>query len=169
MEELQKQHQDVVNSEHNKPLVIIAENLRTPENVGMVLRVAEAFAVKKVYFTGPHGIDLTTKVKRASRNTYQKIDFSFSESTLIVLEDLIKQQYEVVALEITKESIPVQEFSFADYAKVALVIGSERKGISEASLLEIPHSVHISLFGNNSSINVVSALSIALYEILRGN
>lgn len=164
---LQKSHQEVENSSSINNIILIAENLRTPENVGMVLRIAEAFAVKKIYFTGPHAIELTTKVKRASRNTYKKIDFSFQENTLEVLEEVSKQQYEMIALEITKDSLPIKEFPFANFPKVALVIGSERNGIAETSLAVIPHSVHIPLFGKNSSINVVSALSIALYEIVR--
>jgi tRNA G18 (ribose-2'-O)-methylase SpoU len=45
------------------------------------------------------------------------------------------------------------------------LIGSEIAGISE-ELLKISHQiVHINMFGKNSSMNVVQAASIALYEI----
>ncbi len=164
---LQKSHEEVKNSQSKRDIILVAENLRTPENVGMVLRVAEAFGIKKVYFTGTYSIQLTTKVKRASRNTYQLTDHSFNENTLEVLEDLKKLQYDLVALEITNKSIPIRDFLFENYSRLAIVIGSERNGISEDSLSVISDAVHIPLYGENSSINVVNALSIALYEIVK--
>lgn len=167
MEPAQKQHQEVENSKHQKSIVIIAENIRTPENVGMIMRLAEAFAVEEIYFTGAFGVDLTTKVKRASRNTYQKVKFNFVEDPLQAIEKVRDEQYQLLALEITKKSRAIQSVDFKKYNRIALVVGSERKGISEALLSEIPDAVHIPLYGENSSINVVTALAIALQEIAR--
>lgn len=167
MESAQKQHQEVENSKHYQSIVIIAENIRTPENLGMIMRLAEAFAVKEIFFTGTFGVDLTTKVKRASRNTYQKVKFSFLEDPLQAVEEVRADQYQLLALEITKESRPIQAVDFKKISRLALVIGSERNGISDALLSEIPDAVHIPLYGENSSINVVTALAIALQEIVR--
>ncbi|GAA5041010.1 hypothetical protein GCM10011506_41860 [Marivirga lumbricoides] len=167
MKRVQKQHQEVENSKHQQAIVIVAENIRTPENVGMIMRVAEAFGVERLFFTGTLGVGLTTKVKRASRNTYQKIPFFFEEDSRGIMNELQEAGYKALALEITKNSRAIQTFNFRKEDKIAIVIGSERNGISEALLSIIPESVHIPLYGQNSSINVVTALAIALQEIVR--
>ena len=112
MERVQKQHEEVNNTSHNKSIVIIAENIRTPENVGMIIRLAEAFAVKEIFFTGTLGVELTTKVKRASRNTYQKVKFNFINNSLQAIEEIRAEQYQLIALEITKESRSIQSVNF---------------------------------------------------------
>jgi tRNA G18 (ribose-2'-O)-methylase SpoU len=49
---------------------------------------------------------------------------------------------------------------------MALVVGSEINGVS-AEILNISNQiVHINMYGKNSSMNVVQATSIALYEII---
>lgn len=74
---IQKEHENIENNKHNLQIVLIAENIRTPENAGMIMRLSEAFGVNKIYFAGEHSIDLTTKVKRASRNTYKNMNYEF--------------------------------------------------------------------------------------------
>ena len=51
--------------------------------------------------------------------------------------------------------------------KLALFIGAERTGISDEIIPELNECVHIDMFGKNSSINVINALSIGLYEITK--
>lgn len=164
---IQKSHQEFNNIPIKRQLILMAENIRTPENMGMIFRVGEAFGVEQIIFTGTHGIDLSTKAKRASRSTYQRIQFSFEINTLDSIIKLQNQGYFIIALEITKDSKPIQGFKFSEYSKIALIVGSERNGISEEALKRSQQTVHIPLYGHNSSINVVSALSIALQEITR--
>ncbi len=164
---IQQTHHEFKGAPVKQEIVLVAENIRTPENMGMIFRVAEAFGVLRIIFTGSHGIELSTKAKRTSRSTYQRISYSFEENTINGLLSLQKEGFFNIALEITNNSQSIQNFRFSDYNKIALVIGSERKGISETALEIIPEAVHIPLYGENSSINVVSALSIALQEITR--
>lgn len=164
---IQQSHEQFEGAPVRRKIILVAENIRTPENMGMIFRVAEAFGVEMIIFSGSHGIELSTKAKRASRSTYQRIQYSFEENTLESLSKLQEQNYFTIALEITNESTPIQQYNFADHSRIALIIGSERKGVSDEALKIIDKAVHIPLYGRNSSINVVSALSIALQEITR--
>ena len=51
--------------------------------------------------------------------------------------------------------------------KIALVIGGENHGISSEVLQEIDIAVHITMYGKNSSMNVVQATGIALHCIIQ--
>ena len=68
-------------------------------------------------------------------------------------------------MEITSTSSPIQQLMVPKNKKIALLIGNEIEGVS-SSLLAIANQItHIPMYGNNSSMNVVQATSIALYEI----
>ncbi|SMG50697.1 SpoU rRNA Methylase family protein [Marivirga sericea] len=162
---IQKEHDHIENEKHDFKIALIAENIRTPENVGMMMRLSEAFGVEEIYFVGDQAIDLTTKVKRASRNTYKTVNYQFGSPRLETLKHLIESGYHSIALEITDSSKPLQKYSRMGIKKIALVVGSERQGVSEELLKLCQYHYHIPMYGENSSINVVNALSIALYKI----
>lgn len=160
-------HYQIKNSSHNKELIVISDNLRTPENVGMMIRVAEAFGAKKVITCGDSP-DLTNKkVLRLARSCEKNILFDSNKDILEAISQLKNDNYTLIGLEITKNSLPIQSFDFKPLNKIALVIGSERQGISDSAIKQLNHTVHFNLFGKNSSVNVINALSIGLYEITR--
>ncbi|HET8859469.1 TrmH family RNA methyltransferase [Marivirga sp.] len=163
--EIQLSHQEFKSAPIEHQIVLIAENIRTPENVGMIMRLSEAFGVEKIYFVGEHAIELTTKVKRASRNTHKTMKYEFGLSAQKELEKLKDSGYQAIALEITNRSIPIQNVKAKQYKKLVLIVGSERQGISEELLQLCENHYHIPMFGENSSINVVNALAIGLYQI----
>jgi tRNA G18 (ribose-2'-O)-methylase SpoU len=162
---IQKEHRHIENTTHDLHLVLIAENIRTPENVGMIMRLSEAFRVEKLYFVGNHAIDLTTKVKRASRNTYKTMNYEFGQDGVGVLQNLVTSGHHSIALEITETSEPIQKLKLGGHKNIVLVVGSEREGISEDLLQLCQDHYHISMYGDNSSINVANALSIGLFKI----
>lgn len=163
----QLSHHQVINKAHNKELIVISDNLRTPENVGMMIRVAEAFGAKKVITCGDSP-DLTNKkVLRLARSCEKNILFDSNKDILEAISQLKNDNYTLIGLEITKNSLPIQSFDFKPLNKIALVIGSERQGISDSAIKQLNHTVHFNLFGKNSSVNVINALSIGLYEITR--
>ncbi len=162
---LQKTHDLIHNKKHALNIVVVAENIRTPENLGMILRISEAFAVNEIIFTGTHGAHFSTKAKRASRNAHTLKNYKFTADSEEVIDDLTKKGYCCLALEITDTSTPVEDFDWGANAKLALFVGSERNGLSEIVLNRMVASVHIVMYGQNSSLNVNSALSIALHQI----
>ena len=70
-------------------------------------------------------------------------------------------------MEITSSSKPLEELEFSKNKKIALLIGNEIQGVSEYFLKNAHQVTHIEMFGKNSSMNVVQATGIALYEITR--
>jgi tRNA G18 (ribose-2'-O)-methylase SpoU len=163
---LQKSHEAVKNARHDVDITVVAENIRTPENLGMILRVAEAFGVRKIYFVGTKGVNFTTKAKRAARNTHTLNNFEFMENGQQLLIDLKKSKANIVAIEITNLSSAIHQVAFTCQKPLVLVVGSEREGISEKVLNLTDQSVHIQMYGKNSSLNVANALSVALHHIV---
>lgn len=150
----------------NFPIILVCEDITNAANVGSLFRTADAFGIEKLLFCG-HPIPLGRKMTKTSRATEKYVNFEWIESTenaLLTLRDL---GYQMIALEITTTSTSLFSMDFTSDYPIALLIGDENFGVSEIGLRMADAIVHIEMFGQNSSMNVVQAANIALYEITK--
>lgn len=147
------------------PITLVCDHIYFQQNLGSLFRIGEAFGIEKIIFIGKN-IPLTPrKINKTSRSTHLQIPHSIVEETTEAITLLQKEEYHIIALEITSTSSPIQQLMVPKNKKIALLIGNEIEGVS-ASLLAIANQItHITMYGNNSSMNVVQATSIALYKI----
>ena len=148
------------------PVSIICDGISSPFNIGGILRLADAFNVKEVVFINSTD-SFGKRFKKTSRAAEKYVAFSFSESFEQAANELKKQNYRFLALEITEKSLPLSTLSINPLHPVARVVGSENSGIDSDILKTVGHHYHINMYGVNSSMNVVQSLGIALYEITR--
>ncbi|MDG1778525.1 MAG: TrmH family RNA methyltransferase [Flavobacteriaceae bacterium] len=148
------------------PIVLVANEVLRPTNVGSLFRLADAFGVEKLILGGPP-IELNRKVWNTSRATEKVVHFEQTIETLLELERLRTEGYLLIGLEITSKSTPLTKIEFKKSQKIALIIGAERHGISEDILNILDNCYHIEMYGQNSSMNVAQATSIALYELTK--
>lgn len=134
--------------------------------MGSLFRIADAFGIEKLILSGEN-INLGRKMTKTSRATEKVVPYAISESASKVVDDLKTKGYQIISLEITNSSIPIHEYKFSIEKPIALVIGDENFGVSEAILNNSDVIIHIDMFGQNSSMNVVQATNIALYEITK--
>ena len=104
---------------------------------------------------------------KTSRSTETYVNHKIESNIETVIAKLKASNYYLIALEITENSIELSKFLLQTNEPIALILGHESFGVS-ASILEKMHAVvHINMFGNNSSMNVVQATSVTLYEITK--
>jgi len=159
----QLNHNEIKNKQQKFPITIICDKIRTPENIGMCFRISESFGVEKIYLHENSASLENKKVQRTSRNTIHQVNVNRYSDLNQLLKQLKNEGNSIIGLEITDNSQPLRKFDFTSHHKIVLILGSERNGISDVSLLN--HSINISMYGQNSSMNVIHSLSIALYEI----
>lgn len=134
-------------------------------NLGSLFRIADAFGIEKLILCGTN-ISLGRKFTKTSRATEKVVDFEINDTILDVVKTL-KASHQIIALEITTNSKPLHRFQFNNSKPIALIVGDESFGISEDILQIADETIHIDMFGQNSSMNVVQATNIALYEITK--
>lgn len=158
-------HNESFFKKHTFPVTLVCDNIVYQPNIGSLFRICEAFGVSEIIFTG-EGIALTPrKINRTSRSTHLTVPHRIIEKTEDVVKWLEENNYHIIALEITNNSIPLKSAIFPPDKHIVLIAGSEVSGISK-DFLDIAHqTVHIEMFGTNSSMNVVQATGIALYDI----
>ncbi|MBJ7882424.1 TrmH family RNA methyltransferase [Gelidibacter salicanalis] len=148
------------------PITLVCENVTNVANIGSLFRTADAFGLEKILFCGSP-IPLGRKMTKTSRATEKYVPYEMHQNASTLLKALKTSGYQIVALEITETSRSLNSFKFGVNQPIALLIGDENFGISDACLKLADAIIHIEMFGQNSSMNVTQATSIALYEITK--
>lgn len=147
-------------------MTLVCDNVTNAPNIGSLFRISDAFGVEKLILCGTT-ISLGRKMTKTSRATEKSVPFEIHSNALKVVQNLKKGGKQIISLEITETSRPIHEFNFDVRNPIALVVGDENFGISKDILQLSDAIIHIDMFGQNSSMNVVQATNIALYEITR--
>ncbi|WP_250436550.1 TrmH family RNA methyltransferase [Hanstruepera flava] len=163
---MQLTHYNSKFKEREFPITIICDNISNAPNIGSLFRMADAFGVEKIIFCG-NNITMGRKMTKTSRATEQYVNYQVQDSAFTEVTKLKEKGYLIIALEITDNSIPIGGLLFPNNQHIALIIGDENFGVSENVLKLSDKIVHIEMFGKNSSMNVVQATNIALYEITK--
>lgn len=145
------------------PLIIVCDQVSSPANAGSIFRAADAFGAQKIVFCGVLPT-FGSRMQKTSRNTHNTVPFEFVSNIEAYMETLTEDDH-CIALEITSESKPIQELVLPKNKTIVLILGAESYGVREEILAQTEQQVHINMYGNNSSMNVAQALTIALYEI----
>jgi len=148
------------------PITIVCDNVTNAPNIGSLFRIADAFGIENLILCGEN-IQLGRKMAKTSRATEKVVNHKINCNASEVVKDLKKRNYQIISLEITNSSKPIHSVQFSKQKPMALIIGDENFGVSEYILNLSDAVIHINMFGQNSSMNVVQATNIALYEITK--
>ena len=148
------------------PIVLVCDGVQSPSNIGSLFRICDAFGVSEIIFCNSIINFNSPRLQKTARSTQKKVSYSESTSIVTTIEQLKKNDFTIVALEITDTSVALEKLSIQLNQKIALIIGNERQGVSKEVLQGNPLAVHIEMFGENSSMNVVQATAIALHSII---
>ncbi|MGB1262433.1 MAG: TrmH family RNA methyltransferase [Cognaticolwellia sp.] len=145
------------------PLIVVLDNVTNSYNIGAFIRLADAFAIEKVIVCGTGALAISDKkMKKASRNEAKWVSVEYNDSTTACLQTLLDDGYTVHSVELCHESVNYTNVTYP--AKSVLVLGNERKGVSEAALALSHQQIHIPMFGMGNSLNVSTAGAIVLAE-----
>jgi tRNA G18 (ribose-2'-O)-methylase SpoU len=148
------------------PITLVCDNITNAPNIGSLFRTADAFGIERIIFCGSQ-IPSGRKMTKTSRATEKAVPFVEKESILETINYLKAENYQIISLEITSNSLPLDSFVFPENQKIALIIGDENFGVTETILNISDAIIHINMHGQNSSMNVVQATSVTLYEITK--
>lgn len=149
------------------PITLVSDQVSNAPNIGSLFRICDAFGVEKIVFCGENIPVFGRKMTKTSRATEKVVPFEITADIHPVISKLQEDGYTIISLEITENSQSVHNIDFSKFEKIALVIGDENFGVNPETIYESDAVIHIDMFGQNSSMNVVQATNIVLYEITR--
>ncbi|WP_372797820.1 TrmH family RNA methyltransferase [Pontiella sp.] len=145
------------------PLILIAEDLEKPGNLGTILRTADATGVDAV-IACDHKTDLNNpNVIRASIGTifFMPVAEATTAETFAWLD-----QHGIQSLAAVPDAD--EEYTAVDMRRgTAIVVGAEDEGLTDQWISGADRRVSIPMLGKNDSLNVSTAAAILLYEAVR--
>jgi 23S rRNA (guanosine2251-2'-O)-methyltransferase len=148
-----------------RPIHIVLDNLRSAFNVGSIFRLADAARAAEVIPCGYTAYPPHHKLEQTSLGTTDSVPWRRFDDTVSALTDLKAKGIQLVAAETARGASPYHRFEYS--FPVALVLGNEALGVSEAALKLCDAVIEIPVFGYKNSINVATASAIVLYDVLR--
>lgn len=146
------------------PITVVVHNVRSLYNVGSIFRTSDAVRIEELILTGftPH--PPRKEIDKTALGATATVPNRYEKNIIDVLQTERKRGSSIVALEQTRESIPVREFSPTGN-HLTLVIGNELIGITNDVLEHCDAAVEIPMAGEKHSLNVAVAYGIAVYEL----
>jgi TrmH family RNA methyltransferase len=145
------------------PFLVIAESIEKPGNLGTILRSCDAAGVDAVIVCDPTTDIHNPNVIRSSVGTLftqPVIEADGAE----MLRYLKERNIAIVAATPHAQV----EFTQADLTvPVAIAVGTEQYGLSESWMKQADVQVRIPMLGVADSLNVASATTLVLYEVVR--
>lgn len=157
----------------NMELVAVLHNIRSLHNVGSIFRTADGASIKKIYLCGitPAPVDVfgkpIQKLTKVSLGAEKSVEWEKVFSTARLIKKLKKDGYKVLAVEQSKNSVPLNKIpkSYILNSRFCIIVGNEVNGLPSSVLKLADKILEIPMRGNKESLNVSVAFGIAAYYI----
>ncbi len=154
---------DEIIARDESDFVVILDGVTDPQNFGAVLRVAEGFGVNVIVIPQHESVGLTPVAVKASAGASEWVPVAQVTNLARTIESLKERGYWIYGAAAEGDPLDIIDFR----GKVALVLGSEGKGIRRNVLEHCDRTVTIPMSGRIQSFNVATAAAVLCYEVRR--
>jgi len=147
------------------PVVLVLDNIRSFHNVGSVFRTADAFLVEGVYLCGITGQPPHRDINKTALGATESVDWEYFPETFEALDRLKRDNYEILAIEQTENSIALNDFSPDINKKYALVFGHEVNGVNQKIIDACAGSLEIPQAGTKHSLNISVSVGVVIWDM----
>ena len=151
------------NGNENSSFVVL-HNIRSCYNVGSVFRTSDALGVDKIFLGGytPNPVK-DTSIRKTALGSENMVLWEAHWQTHHILKKLKSEGITIIALELTRKSIDLEDFE--PNFPFALLLGNEVTGLSSSILKYADYIVQIPMLGGKESMNVSVSYGIGMYTI----
>ncbi len=146
------------------PFFVILDEIEDPHNLGSILRTADASGAHGVIIPKRRSVGLTTTVAKTSTGAIEYIPVARVTNLSRTIDELKERFVWVVGT----DAEGTEDYRQLDgNMAVALVIGSEGKGMSRLTKEKCDWMVRLPMAGQVTSLNASVAASLLMYEVYR--
>lgn len=153
----------VSNERGTAPFIVILDSIVDPHNVGAIIRTAECMGVDGIIIGQNRACEVNETVFKTSTGAAAHLKIAQVVNISQTIEKLKKENIWCYALEAGEDKISDVDFT----GGIALVVGSEGKGVSRLVKKTCDGTVSIPMYGKINSLNASNASAVAMYEVVR--
>lgn len=156
---------DMVSKANDKALVIMADKIKDPHNLGAIIRSAEVFGALGVIIPKRNSAFPNSTVHKTSAGASLRIMTVTVSNLVNSINELKEKGVWIVGLDQRAERHLWDKPPIG--GKLAFVVGSEEMGISQVVAKACDDLRSIPMLGKTGSLNAAVAASIGMYEWAR--
>jgi len=148
--------------------LVILDCIDNPSNVGAIARSAVALGWNAMLLDTTSSDPLTRRALRVSMGTTFNLPYARISDMPSTLSELVERGFAVVGMTLshsTRPVVPMNHVHLDDTQPRALVLGSERQGLSQQTIDACTILTSIPMAPGIDSLNVASATAIACYAL----
>jgi 23S rRNA (guanosine2251-2'-O)-methyltransferase len=158
---------EVIANRHAKSkydMVVLLDSVTDPQNLGSIIRTAHCCGANGVIIPGNRAASVTASVAKASAGAVQYLPTAMVVNLVGTIEYLKERGFWIYGA----DAVARMDIQAPDYeGNIALVMGSEGRGIRPLILKKCDFLISIPMRGQVASLNVSVAAGVILFEILR--
>ncbi|MCR5208839.1 MAG: RNA methyltransferase [Lachnospiraceae bacterium] len=159
---------DLLSDKAGMNKIAVLENVQNPTNTGAIFRSAAAFGVDGVILTKGCSDPLERRSIRVSMGTVFAIPWTYYSDMDTDIASALKQRgFSTIAMALAEGAKSLDDQVLKQEEKVAVMIGNEAHGLSEAVLANADHKVIIPMSNGVDSLNAAAASAVAFWELMR--
>ena len=148
--------------------LVILDRVMNPTNVGAIFRSAAALGMDAVLLAKGCADPLYRRAARVSMGNVFLIPWTFIDERIptdAFIQRLRDRGFLTVSMTLSADAVKLGEKDFTTVEKLAVVMGSESEGISEAVAAACDYRVMIPMSMGVDSLNVAAASAVAFWEM----
>lgn len=161
----EKQYEDLFgNQDGRQPFYLILDEITDPQNLGSIIRTANCSGISGIILPKSNSIFITSSVANVSQGALFYVDVVRVANIARIIEDLKKRGIWIIGLANGSEN----DIYSMDYnIPLAVVIGSEGKGLRKLTISKCENILNIPMAGDVTSLNAGVSFAVIAYEVLR--
>jgi len=145
-------------------LVVLLDGITDPQNLGALIRTGHCFGVNGFIIPGNRSASLTASVMKASAGALQYTPVAMVVNLVRTIDFLKEKGFWIYGADVGGDS---NSRVFDGINRLALVMGSEGRGIRHLVRKKCDFLVSIPMKGKIDSLNVSVAAGIIIHQIMR--
>ncbi len=147
-------------------IVLILDHLKDPQNLGAISRTAAFFDINTIVIPKNRSVTISPGAVKASAGTIFSLNIYEVANLLNSIKELKKNDYWILGTDIDGENINDKKFDKFKGDKLAIILGSEDKGVGAVIKKNCDILVKINRLGKTNSLNVSVAAGIFVSRFL---
>lgn len=145
------------------PVVLVADNIRSLNNIGSLFRTSDAFMTDHICLCGITATPPSPEIHKTALGAEDSVAWRKYDDTLDAIANLRAAGYTICCLEQVAGSVPLDKWKPDRAGRYAIIVGNEVEGVDQRVVdasdicLEIPQA------GTKHSLNVSVSAALALW------
>jgi len=165
--ELNRKTIDEFKSAEKIKIAVVLDNVRSAHNTGSVFRTADAFLIETIFLCGITTCPPNNEMHKTALGATETVNWQYVAETTDIIKRLQADDYRIISIEQTENSILLTDFKINTCEKYALIFGNEVKGVSQEVVDLSDNCIEIPQEGTKHSLNISVCAGIVLWDFYK--